>query len=81
MIELEMATSPVRSASAATTAFAGASLAIFGSLTVNDIVGVIGAFVGIGGFIVMWYYKHQQHKLFKKKLDLMTLKELRDADG
>ena len=41
----------------------------FGSLTLNDWAVVIGMFATIFGFIITWYYKHQEFKLKKQSFE------------
>ncbi|WP_267370802.1 HP1 family phage holin [Gilliamella sp. B2838] len=39
-----------------------------GSLSLNDWAVIVGMFATIFGFIITWYYKHQEFKLKKQNL-------------
>lgn len=58
-------------ASGATKAmYAGASSSILGWLMSSEFAVLVGLIVGVGGFFVNWYYRHQENKRQQAKWEL-----------
>lgn len=47
------------SAAGSKATYTGASMTIFGWLLSSEFAVLVGMIVGVGGFIVNWYYKHK----------------------
>ncbi|TSJ87995.1 hypothetical protein FPQ14_11675 [Gilliamella apicola] len=48
--------------------FVGWFSLLFGNLTLSDWATIFGTLATIFGFLVTWYYKHQEFKLKKQQL-------------
>lgn len=51
----------------------GVSLFGFGVVTWNDLAMIGGLALGVGTFLVNWYYRHQEFKLKREHLRASTL--------
>ncbi len=42
--------------------YTGAGTTLLGWLTSNEFAVLVGVLIGVGGFIVNWYYRHKEDK-------------------
>lgn len=56
-------------ASATKATYGGAGATVAGWLLSNEAAVLIGLLVGVAGFLVNWYYRHQQHKREQREHD------------
>lgn len=47
--------------------FGGVLTSFFGVLTVNEMLGVIGALVAVGSLILNWWYKREMLRIERRK--------------
>ena len=50
--------------------FGGAGTTIFGWLSQQNILGWIGAFIGIGGLVINWWHKRAIQRIERERMDL-----------
>jgi hypothetical protein len=50
-----------------TAQYGGAGATVFFGITAEFWGVIIGAIIGLAGFVVNWYYKHKAHKLLEAK--------------
>lgn len=48
----------------------GAATGALGWLMNNNVLGLIGVLIALGGFLVNWYYKHKHYKLAERQAQL-----------
>jgi len=48
----------------------GAGTGVLGWLIDSNVLGLVGVFIALAGFLVNWYYKHKHYKLAEKQLEL-----------
>lgn len=48
----------------------GAGTGVLGWFMDNNVLGLVGVFIALAGFLVNWYYKHKHYKLAEKQLEL-----------
>lgn len=65
----DMKTEPIEAAASAASGamYAGSSVLVIGGYLASDIAIVLGAVLGVAGFVVNWYYKHADHQLRKAR--------------
>lgn len=67
MIPEQAVTTIMQKVGPPTAMFGGSGVAIwFGKFSVNEIAALCGVIIALGGFLVNWYYKHKQWKLYEK---------------
>lgn len=48
----------------------GGIAGLWGWLTSNNVLGLIGVLIALAGLLVNWYYKHKHYKLAEKQAGL-----------
>lgn len=74
-----IATPAMKAASAAL--YTGATTALIGGLTVNELMTIGGFILAVIGFGCDRYYKHKQHKAYMQRIANTSLANLTNNDG
>lgn len=53
-----------------TSVFGGSGAAIAAWLSQQNILGLIGALIGIGGLVLNWWHKRAMHRIERERMDL-----------
>lgn len=60
--------------------YAGSGIAIFGAMSLNDLLAIFGVVIGFGGLLINWRYRHKALMLQEREVEA-RIRALERSDG